>query len=295
MAERDERPVDAPLPGDAAMPAIALEGVRKAFGDLVVLDGLDLVVEPGESLVVIGGSGSGKSVLLKHIIALLSPDAGRVLVEGTDLATLGHRELTTFRRRFGMSFQEGALFDSKTVAENVGFALRRLSDLSPAAIRERVEECLRMVRLAGTGQKLPSQLSGGMRRRVGFARAIAHEPRILLFDEPTTGLDPVITALVDEVILDLTTGLKATAVTITHDMKSAFNIADRIGLLVGGRIVALAPPEEFRRLDDPRVQQFIHGRAEGPLTADEARGRATPVTAARAATGSELEAVEREI
>ena len=245
---------------------VSLEGVRKAFGDLVVLDGLDLEVRQGESMVVIGGSGSGKSVMLKHVIALLRPDAGRIRVDGVDLASLGNRELTHFRRRFGMAFQEGALFDSMTVAENVGFSLRRLTDLSAAEIRERVEECLRLVRLEGTGEKLPSELSGGMRRRVGFARAIAHEPEILLFDEPTTGLDPVITALVDDVILDLTEGLGTTAITITHDMTSAFRIADRIGLLWGGRIVALARPEQFRELADPRVQQFIHGRAEGPLT-----------------------------
>ena len=254
------------IPGDGDGVVVSLEGVSKAFGDLVVLDGLDLEVRQGESMVVIGGSGSGKSVMLKHVIALLRPDAGRIRVDGVDLASLSGRELTRFRRRFGMAFQEGALFDSMTVAENVGFSLRRLTDLSPAEIRERVEECLRLVRLEGTGDKLPAELSGGMRRRVGFARAIAHEPEILLFDEPTTGLDPVITALVDDVILDLTEGLDTTAITITHDMTSAFRIADRIGLLWGGRIVALASPEEFRELDDPRVQQFIHGRAEGPLT-----------------------------
>jgi phospholipid/cholesterol/gamma-HCH transport system ATP-binding protein len=253
-----------PEVGDGVV--VALEGLSKSFGDLVVLDGLDLEVRQGESVVVIGGSGTGKSVMLKHVIGLIRPDAGRVVVDGVDLASLGHRELTRFRRRFGMAFQEGALFDSMTVAENVGFSLRRLTDLSGAQVRERVEECLRMVRLEGTGDKMPAELSGGMRRRVGFARAIAHEPEILLFDEPTTGLDPVITALVDEVILDLTEGLDTTAVTITHDMESAFRIADRVGLLYKGRIVALAPPEEFRELDDPRVQQFIHGRAEGPLT-----------------------------
>ena len=245
---------------------VSLEGLHKSFGELVVLDGLDLEVRQGESVVVIGGSGTGKSVMLKHVIGLIRPDAGRVVVDGVDLASLGHRELTAFRRRFGMAFQEGALFDSMTVAENVGFSLRRLTDLSGAEVRERVEECLRMVRLEGTGDKMPAELSGGMRRRVGFARAIAHEPELLLFDEPTTGLDPVITALVDEVILDLTEGLGTTAITITHDMESAFRIADRVGLLYKGRIVALAPPEEFRKLDDPRVQQFIHGRAEGPLT-----------------------------
>lgn len=253
-------------PGGGNGVVVSLENLHKSFRDLVVLDGLDLEVREGESVVVIGGSGSGKSVMLKHVIGLLEPDAGRVLVDGVDLATLGFRELTRFRRRFGMAFQEGALFDSMTVAENVGFSLRRLTDLSRGEIRERVEECLRLVRLEGTGDKMPAELSGGMRRRVGFARAIAHEPEILLFDEPTTGLDPVITALVDDVILDLTEGLSGTALTITHDMTSAFRIADRVGLLYKGRIVALAPPEEFRELDDPRVQQFIHGRAEGPLT-----------------------------
>jgi len=255
MMEGNERPVE-----------VSLQGVSKRFGDLVVLDGLDLDVHAGESMVVIGGSGTGKSVMLKHVIGLMRPDAGRVLVDGVDLCELGNRELTRFRRRFGMAFQEGALFDSMTVADNVGFSLRRLTDMSGAQVRERVEECLRSVRLEGTGDKMPAELSGGMRRRVGFARAIAHEPEILLFDEPTTGLDPVITALVDEVILDLTTGNRTTAITITHDMASAFRIADRIGLLCGGRIVAMAPPEEFRNLDDARVQQFINGAAEGPLT-----------------------------
>jgi phospholipid/cholesterol/gamma-HCH transport system ATP-binding protein len=245
---------------------VSLQGLRKSFGDLLVLDGLDLDVYQGESMVVIGGSGTGKSVMLKHVIGLMRPDEGRVLVDGVDIDNLGNRELTRFRRRFGMAFQEGALFDSMTVADNVGFSLQRLTDLSGAQIRERVEECLRLVRLEGTGDKMPAELSGGMRRRVGFARAIAHEPEILLFDEPTTGLDPVITALVDEVIVDLTEGLRTTAITITHDMASAFRIADRIGLLCGGSIVAMAPPEEFRALDDARVQQFIHGAAEGPLT-----------------------------
>lgn len=246
--------------------AVSLRGLRKSFGELRVLDGFDLDVHRGESVVVIGGSGTGKSVMLKHVIGLLRPDAGEVVVDGVELGSLSSRELTRFRRRFGMSFQEGALFDSMTVAENVGFSLKRLTRWSPERVRDRVEECLRLVRLSGTGDKLPAELSGGMRRRVGFARAIAHEPEILLFDEPTTGLDPVITALVDEVILDLTKGTGTTAITITHDMASAFRIADRIGLLWKGRIVAQAGPEAFRELDDPHVQQFIHGEAEGPLT-----------------------------
>ena len=159
-----------------------------------------------------------------------------------------------------MAFQEGALFDSMTVWQNVAFPLQRLTKMSHGEIDDRVEECLEMVRLEGVSDKLPSQLSGGMRRRVGFARAVAHEPEILLFDEPTTGLDPVTTALIDEVILDLSNRLKTTTITITHDMESAFRIGDRIAMLNQGKIIAEAPPEEFKRLEDPRVQQFIHGQ-----------------------------------
>ncbi|MEM7048194.1 MAG: ABC transporter ATP-binding protein [Acidobacteriota bacterium] len=244
---------------------IRLRGVRKAFGPKVVLAGLDLDIQEGESLVVIGGSGSGKSVLLKHLIGLMAPDSGSVEVDGVDLASLSSAELTHFRRRYGMAFQEGALFDSMTVFENVAFPLRRRRELSVAEIEARVSGCLDVVRLDGVDDKMPGQLSGGMRRRVGFARAIALEPDILLFDEPTTGLDPITTALIDDVITRMLDRLGSTAITITHDMTSAFRIADRIGLLAGGRIVALAPPKEFQELPDPRVQQFIHGKAEGPL------------------------------
>ena len=259
---------------------IQIRDLRKSFGPKMVLDGLDVDIAPAESLVVIGGSGSGKSVLLKHVIGLLKPDSGTIEVDGTAVETLGNREITEFRRKFGMSFQEGALFDSMTVWQNVAFPLQRLTKMSKSEINDRVEECLAMVRLEGVGEKLPSQLSGGMRRRVGFARAIAHKPEILLFDEPTTGLDPVTTALIDEVIKDLNDRLHTTTLTITHDMESAFRIGDRIAMLHRGKIIASAPPEEFRRLDDPRVQQFIHGRAEGPLSEDSPAGR--PQDAARA-------------
>ncbi|HEY0783375.1 MAG TPA: ABC transporter ATP-binding protein [Thermoanaerobaculia bacterium] len=254
-----------PASGSDAV-SIRLRGLKKAFGSKQVLDGLDLEVERAESLVVIGGSGTGKSVLLKHIIGLIRPDEGTVEVDGVHLEQLDNREITEFRRRFGMAFQEGALFDSMTVAQNVGFPLKRLSKKSPAEIKDRVEECLAMVHLEGVGDKMPSELSGGMRRRVGFARAVAHEPEILLFDEPTTGLDPVTTALIGEVIKELGDRLHTTSVTITHDMEIAFGISDRVAMLNNGKIIAQAPPEEFRRLDDPRVQQFIHGRAEGPLS-----------------------------
>jgi phospholipid/cholesterol/gamma-HCH transport system ATP-binding protein len=246
---------------------IRLTGVSKRFGSKVVLDNLDLEVYEGESLVIIGASGVGKSVLLKHVIGLMRPDSGTIEVDGVDLSSLGYRQITDFRRRFGMAFQEGALFDSMNVRANIGFPLQRARRFSRKEIAERVDECLRMVNLEGTGSKLPSELSGGMRRRVGFARAIALEPKILLFDEPTSGLDPVMTAAIDDVILDLQRTLQTTTITITHDMVSAFRIADRVAMIHQGQIIAEAPPEEFRRLDDPRVQQFIEGRAEGPLNA----------------------------
>jgi len=245
---------------------IRLVGVEKSFGAKVVLDGLDLEVTEGESLVVIGGSGTGKSVMLKHVIGLIRPDRGQIEVDGVAINHLGHRRLTAFRSRFGMAFQEGALFDSMTVFDNVAFPLRRQTKLSKSDIADRVHRCLDLVQLEGNEGKLPAELSGGMRRRVGFARAIAHEPDILLFDEPTTGLDPVTTAVIDDVIVSMLERLNSTAVTITHDMISAFRIADRIGMLHDGRIIALAPPDELKQSADPRVQQFIEGRSEGPLS-----------------------------
>jgi phospholipid/cholesterol/gamma-HCH transport system ATP-binding protein len=252
-------------PGASKGPKIQLRGLVKSFGAKRVLDGVDLDVAAGESLVVIGASGTGKSVTLKHMIGLIRPDSGTVVVDGVAIDKLGNREITEFRRRFGMAFQEGALFDSMNVFDNVAFPLRRLSRKSGAEIRDRVEECLAMVRLEGIGAKGIAELSGGMRRRVGFARAIAHEPEILLFDEPTTGLDPVNTALIGEVIRDIGERSRTTMVTITHDMQVAFRVADRIAMLDRGKIIAEAPPEEFKQLPDGRVQQFIKGEAEGPL------------------------------
>ncbi|HEX7180354.1 MAG TPA: ABC transporter ATP-binding protein [Thermoanaerobaculia bacterium] len=268
-------PQGRPRPEAKTEAKIRIRDLRKSFGPKLVLDGVDIDVPAGESLVVIGGSGTGKSVLLKHVVGLLRPDSGTVEVDGVAIEKLGNREITDFRRKFGMSFQEGALFDSMTIWQNVAFPLQRLTRMSRREIDERVKECLAMVRLEGVEEKLPSQLSGGMRRRVGFARAIAHKPEILLFDEPTTGLDPVTTALIDEVIVDLNDRLKTTTVTITHDMESAFRIGDRIAMIHKGKIIAAAPPAEFRRLEEPRVQQFIHGKAEGPLS-DEPGARREP-------------------
>lgn len=258
-----ETPTSTP-PGTPTGPletVIRLHDVHKSFGDKQVLRGVDLEVKEGQSAVVIGGSGSGKSVLLKHVIGLLKPDRGLVEVDGTAIDQLGYREIARFRRRFGMAFQEGALFDSMTVADNVAFPLRRRG-MPKGEIAERVADCLSRVGLEDSAGKLPSELSGGMRRRVGFARAIAHKPRILLFDEPTTGLDPVTKGTIDDLIVELKESLRSTTLTITHDMPSVFRIADRVAMLYGGEIIVDAPPEELRRSQDPRVREFLRGVAD---------------------------------
>jgi phospholipid/cholesterol/gamma-HCH transport system ATP-binding protein len=246
-------------------PKLVAEDLHKSFGEKVVLDGVSFSVADGESFAIVGPSGTGKSVLLKHLIGLIRPDSGRVWVDGQDLWSLSGVDQNQLRRKFGMSFQEGALFDSMSVFQNVAFPLRR-SGKKPAQIRERVQECLEIVHLENVEEKRPAELSGGMRRRVGFARAIAHEPEILLFDEPNTGLDPIMTDIIDEVILEMREKTEATIVTITHHMPSARKIGDRIALLYGGHLLFEAPPEEFLRSSDPAVRQFVEGRAQGPLT-----------------------------
>lgn len=252
---------------ETAEPKIRVEDLRKSFHGKVVLDGIAFSVEEGESLVILGPSGTGKSVLLKHLIGLIRPDSGRLLVDGRDFWALSDRERTVVRKKFGMSFQEGALFDSMSVFDNVAFPLRR-SGRPPAEVRDRVRECLSMVHLPNVEAKRPSELSGGMRRRVGFARAIAHQPEILLFDEPNTGLDPIMTDVIDEVILELKERLDVTIVTITHHIPSAQKIGDRVALLFGGKLLFEATPEEFLKSGDPAVRQFVEGRADGPLTVE---------------------------
>lgn len=247
-------------------PKISLQHLHKSFGGKEVLRDMSIDVETGESLVIVGGSGTGKSVTLKHIIGLLQPDRGHVVVDQTDLCCMKAMDLNAFRRRFGMSFQEGALFDSMSVFENIAFPLRRHTKMSEEEIRDRVAECLEDVHLPGVESKRPSELSGGMRRRVGFARAISLKPEILLFDEPTTGLDPVISDVVADLIVEMDEKLHTTTVTITHDMKVAFKIADRVAMLHRGRIIEEGTPEQFQASTNPIVQQFIEGRAEGPLT-----------------------------
>ena len=247
-------------------PMISLQHVDKTLGGKAVLKNLSIDIAAGESVVIVGGSGVGKSVTLKHIIGLIQPDRGQVLVDGKDIGTMKERELNVFRQRFGMAFQEGALFDSMSVFENIAFPLRRHTRMTEEEIRTRVEECLDQVHLTGVDGKRPSELSGGMRRRVGFARAISLKPAILLFDEPTTGLDPVISDVVAELIVEMDRSLNTTTVTITHDMKVAFKIADRVAMLFNGAIIERGTPDEFQRSPNPMVQQFIEGRAQGPLT-----------------------------
>jgi phospholipid/cholesterol/gamma-HCH transport system ATP-binding protein len=248
-------------------PKLQALDLRKSFGGRVVLDGISFSLSEGESLVIVGPSGTGKSVLLKHLIGLIQPDSGKVFVAGEDLWALSHVERNRARKRFGMSFQEGALFDSMSVFDNIAFPLRR-SGRPPREVRERVRECLEIVHLPNVQEKRPSELSGGMRRRVGFARAIAHQPEILLFDEPNTGLDPIMTDIIDEVILEMRERMKPTIVTITHHIESAKKIGDRVALLFGGKLLYDAAPEMFLEAKDPAVRQFVEGKAQGPLTRD---------------------------
>ena len=247
-------------------PIIEIRGVHKSFGSHHVLRGVDLAIRPGTVTVIIGRSGGGKSVLLKHVIGLMEPDQGDVLVKGKSTVGLGERQMAEVRKGFGLLFQEGALFDSMTVEENVAFPLAEHTRLGRKEIEERVEAKLASVGLSGQGYKMPSELSGGMRKRVGLARAVALDPSIVLFDEPTSGLDPVMSANINDLILHTRDAFGATCVVISHDIQATFAIADEIFMLYEGQIIASGPPEAIRGSDDPVVQQFIRGEAEGPIT-----------------------------
>jgi len=238
---------------------IQFQDLHKAFDGKAVLTGLTLDVRDGETLVIIGYSGTGKSVALKHIVGLLHPDAGDVIVDGRAVATLDRAGLNDLRREIGFVFQFAALFDSMAVAENVALGLRRRG-LSGDEIAERVGEALALVDLTGTEDRYPAELSGGMRKRVGIARAIALRPRYLLYDEPTTGLDPVTAAVMDQLMVRTREHLGVTGVVVTHDMRSAYTVGDRIAMLYEGRIRQVGSVEEIRASDDPVVRQFIEGR-----------------------------------
>jgi phospholipid/cholesterol/gamma-HCH transport system ATP-binding protein len=244
---------------------IRVVNLHKTFGVNNVLRGVHLEVRLGESMVVIGGSGSGKTVLIKCIIGLIEPDEGEIYVDGIDITSLNAREMNEIRKKFGMLFQGGALFDSLTVWENVGFGLRQHTRLGEDEIRKIASGKLGLLGLKNIEDLMPAELSGGMKKRVSLARAIAMEPEILLYDEPTTGIDPVVADAINELIIRMREKLNVTSIAITHDMKSAYKIADRIAMLYQGKIIEVGTPEEIRNSLDPTVQQFIQGRSEGPI------------------------------
>jgi phospholipid/cholesterol/gamma-HCH transport system ATP-binding protein len=244
---------------------IKLVDIHKSFNGQVVLNGLDLEVPEGKITAIIGPSGGGKSVLLKHMIGLLRPDRGQVLVDGEDISRMGRRDLFRVREKFGMLFQNAALFDSMTVFENVAFPLEEKTRLSRAEIRDRVHDALEQVGLRNVDDKFPDELSGGMKKRVGLARALLLSPRIILFDEPTTGLDPIICMAIHRLIRDTYDRFGYTAVILTHELPAIFDICHYVAMLFEGKILVEGAPDEIRSSPDPRVQQFIKGELEGPL------------------------------
>lgn len=244
---------------------IEIHGLSKTFRSQRVIDNLDLSIAEGSITIVMGPTGTGKSVLLKHVLGLLRPDAGRILVDGQDIVDMDEQELTRVRKKYGVCFQDSALFDSMTVGENVGFPFTIHTDLTREQIAEEVASLLREVGLAGIEAKMPAQLSGGMRKRVGLARALALSPKVLLFDEPTTGLDPVMTSAINTLIRQVQTRTGATCLVISHDIKGAFTLADHMALLYGGKIAFYGTPDDFRTTPDPLVRQFVEGRLEGPI------------------------------
>ena len=245
---------------------IVVRDLYKSFGTNHVLQGVNLELKRGEDMVVIGGSGTGKSVLIKCIIGLIKPDKGTIHVVGEDITSFNGSKLNDMRKKFGMLFQFGALFDSMPVWENVGFGLKQHTNLKNEEIREIATEKLRLVGLKDIEDLMPSQLSGGMKKRVSLARAIAMEPEILLYDEPTTGLDPIMADVINELIIQLKEKLHVTSIAITHDMVSAYKIGDRIAMLYKGKIIEVGTPDEIRNSNNDIVQQFIQGKSEGPIT-----------------------------
>ena len=244
---------------------IRVVNLQKSFGENHVLRGVHLEIQQGESMVVIGGSGSGKTVLIKCIIGLIRPDGGEIYVDGLEITSLNERRLNEVRKKFGMLFQGGALFDSMKVWENVGFGLRQQTRLGEEEIRRIATEKLRLLGLKDVEDLMPAELSGGMKKRVSLARAIALEPEMLLYDEPTTGIDPVVADAINELIIQMREKLNVTSIAITHDMKSAYKIGDRIAMLYQGKIIGVGTPDDIKNSPNPIVQQFIQGKSEGPI------------------------------
>jgi phospholipid/cholesterol/gamma-HCH transport system ATP-binding protein len=256
----------APLPPSTAAATtsamIAVRDLTKQIGRQEILRGIDLTVAKGETLVIIGRSGGGKSVLLKHLIGLLQPDAGEIWIEGQNIIGLSERKLAAIRRKVGILFQGGALFDSMTVEENIAFPLREAGERDPKAIREKVNEMLEVMEMEGQQRKMPVNLSGGMKKRVGLARSIIRRPSCVLYDEPTSGLDPVVSDSINRLIRRLQERFHVTSIVVTHDMKSAFHLADHIGYLHEGRIYFYGTPQELQTSADPLLQDFLLGRSE---------------------------------
>ncbi|MFH0771506.1 MAG: ABC transporter ATP-binding protein [Candidatus Omnitrophota bacterium] len=247
---------------------IEIVNLCKAFDEHIVLENLNLTLRDGETVVIIGRSGAGKSVLLKHIIGIMRPDSGQIVIDGQDITDLGEKELNQLRLKFGMLFQGAALFDSLNVRDNVAFGLIEHTKMDQKATDKRVAECLEMVGLRGIEELRISELSGGMRKRVGLARAICMNPKIILYDEPTTGVDPIMGDAVNNLIRDLQSKLKTLAVVVTHDMISAYKVADRIAMLYKGKIIEIGTPLDIKNTKNPVVRQFITGAAVGPITED---------------------------
>lgn len=241
---------------------IEARDIRKRFGDQQVLDGVNFSIANGESVAIIGRSGAGKSVLLKHLVGLVQPDDGQLLVNGEDIACMTERQLLGVRRRYGMLFQGAALFDSLTVAQNIAFALREQRDLTAEEVAERVAAMLKLIELSGIEEKMPAELSGGMKKRVGLARAIIHRPEIILYDEPTTGLDPMVADSIDQLMMRINDQFHATTIAVTHDMRTARRLGDRILFLHGGRIYLDDTAENVFNSDDPVVSRFVKGEAD---------------------------------
>lgn len=245
---------------------IKIEGLEKSFGKNHVLRGVDLEIQTGETLTIMGGSGTGKSVLIKHMVGLLKPDVGRLFVDGEEITAMNEDQLFAVQKRFGYLFQGAALFDSMTVGENVAFGLKNLRPDMKGNMKDLVVEKLGLVGLKPEVADLkPAELSGGMKKRVGLARAIAYEPNYILYDEPTTGLDPIMSDVINDLIIGLQKKLKVTSVVVTHDMNSAYKISTRMAMLYQGKVVSIGTPDEIRNTTNPLVKQFVTGSSEGPI------------------------------
>jgi phospholipid/cholesterol/gamma-HCH transport system ATP-binding protein len=242
-----------------------VKGLVKKFGDRTVLDGVDLKVYRGETFVIMGGSGCGKSTLLRHMIGNIKPTSGRVTLLGKDITDLYGQDLDEVRKKIGMSFQSSALFDSMTVGENVSLPLVEHTKLAKSVIDIMIKMKLEIVGLRGFEDLMPSEISGGMKKRVGLARAIAMDPQIIFYDEPTAGLDPIVASVIDKLIMDLSKKMQVTSVVVTHDMKSVMTIADRIAMLYEGKVLQTGTPEEMKNSNNEMVQQFINGSYDGPI------------------------------